>query len=376
MWRKNIRVSLHCQRLLSSEPSNAKKLKILKKENLQEGKFKSSRELAIELSQNILYYDPKKDSSGLIAINKPAGVAIQSREEEIGVEGALPELQAILKVKDLQLVKSVQRYASGCILLSTKDQGTNQIKKALRRASQDKVFTDTYYVLTHGLPRKDFIQETVDRKLQTIRNLESPLSKKGHAMEPFLDRILVSKSQLDKKENNIKRITVEASVISKSSNGTSSLFRVEATSVMNNFIPVYCADMLSPILGDEMFSYRVRQFMGKLVHVKPQLAPHQKTVNLPEWFLSKIGLSPGEEKLIPLHLHLGRVCLPKYFGKDKHLIINAPPRPFFQGTADMLGISLSKLEYDVEEWRTYKSVGQKKSKKSGPIIDILVPNEN
>ena len=39
--------------------------------------------------------------------------------------------------------------------------------------------------------------------------------------------------------------------------------------------------------------------------------------SLPPWMLELIGLRPGDSDMIPVHLHLFRVHLPNYHGKDK-----------------------------------------------------------
>ena len=80
--------------------------------------------------------------------------------------------------------------------------------------------------------------------------------------------------------------------------------------------------------------------MGKMVKVDYTLLPdaNSNLQNLPKTLLSKLGLHQYEEHLLPLHLHLGRVRLPDFFGYQKDLVIHAPPRPFFLGTAEMLNI--------------------------------------
>ena len=39
--------------------------------------------------------------------------------------------------------------------------------------------------------------------------------------------------------------------------------------------------------------------------------------SLPPWMLQLMGLRPGDEDVIPVHLHLFRVHLPNYYGKEK-----------------------------------------------------------
>ena len=44
--------------------------------------------MAQDLSKNIVYYDKKYDKSGLIVINKPAGVPLKSSKDAIGLESS------------------------------------------------------------------------------------------------------------------------------------------------------------------------------------------------------------------------------------------------------------------------------------------------
>merc|ERR1712110_1239807 len=105
---------------------DTQKLKVLRDAYLFEGKYKSSQEMAKDLAKNIVYYDKKKDKSGLIVINKPAGVPLKTSKDAIGLEDAMPELSQLLGVEKITVVKSVHKYASGCVLLSSKEDRVNQ----------------------------------------------------------------------------------------------------------------------------------------------------------------------------------------------------------------------------------------------------------
>ena len=87
------------------------------------------------------------------------------------------------------------------------------------------------------------------------------------------------------------------------------------------------------------YSYRVKSFMNKMIRVNTCHAPdgNANPSHLPEWLLKKLGLKPEEEGTLPLHLHLGRIYLPAYFGEKNDLCITSAPRPYFMGTAEFLG---------------------------------------
>ena len=181
-----------------------------------------------------------------------------------------------------------------------------------------------------------------------IRNEDNQLARNNKRKEPVINRILVSKTQFSskkgtlRKDNELWRYNVKSNVLSKSQDGKSALFSIEPNSTKWNFLAVYAADMLSPVIGDQLYSYRVKSFMNKKVRVNTSHAPdaNANPSHLPEWLLKKLGLKPEEEGILPLHLHLGRIYLPGYFGEKNDLCITSAPRPYFIGTAEFLGIDL------------------------------------
>jgi len=66
---------------------------------------------------------------------------------------------------------------------------------------------------------------------------------------------------------------------------------------------------------------------------------------LPQNLLAELSIKPGQEVIIPTHLHLRRLILPHYLGKDSDFIIEAPLPSSFQWTCESLGLHPS---YDAE----------------------------
>jgi 23S rRNA-/tRNA-specific pseudouridylate synthase len=366
---------------MSTIPNKQEKAKLLQNLYLSEGKFKYRSELASHLASNILYYEPKKESSGLIVVNKPAGVPSKGADQDdptsFGLVDVMPEFAALMNVDKATVVKSVQRYASGCVILSTKEQGINQVKNALSRQSRSCSFGQTFLALTYGVPRKDSNEEVVDYIQENIRDETNNMTGKRMS-EPVISRILKSQTSMKKKgEGAFNRVSVTGQVLSKSQDGRAALYRIESSTTNRNFINVYCADMLSPVLGDELFSYRVSTLLGKMVRVSPQRAPdsNAKSQTLPAWFLDRLGLHPGQEGCLPLHLHLSRVHLPSYFGANRNLTINAPLQPYFLGSADGLGIDIPNDDIvNDKELRTFKLVQTKAKKpKTTSECEIIPP---
>ena len=80
---------------------------------------------------------------------------------------------------------------------------------------------------------------------------------------------------MNKKElPSITRVQVHSSVLSRSGRGPASLVSVHPTSTSQHFVQVYLADLLSPVLGDEMYSYRSKMVMGVMTKVGHERSPH------------------------------------------------------------------------------------------------------
>lgn len=59
---------------------------------------------------------------------------------------------------------------------------------------------------------------------------------------------------------------------------------------------------------------------------------------LPQDLLAALSIKPGQEIIIPTHLHLRRLILPHYLGKDSDFIIEAPLPSSFQWTCKSLDL--------------------------------------
>lgn len=59
---------------------------------------------------------------------------------------------------------------------------------------------------------------------------------------------------------------------------------------------------------------------------------------LPQNLQAALSIKPGQEVIIPAHLHLRRLILPHYLGKDNDFIIEAPLPSTFQWTCESLDL--------------------------------------
>ena len=73
---------------------------------------------------------------------------------------------------------------------------------------------------------------------------------------------------------SISRVHVHSAVVSRSGRGPAALVSVQPTSTSGHFALVYLADLLSPVLGDEVYGYRAKMIMGVMTRVGHERAPH------------------------------------------------------------------------------------------------------
>ena len=61
---------------------------------------------------------------------------------------------------------------------------------------------------------------------------------------------------------------------SQSHRGPAALVSVQPTSTSGHFVQVYLSDLLSPVLGDDMYSYRAKMVMNVMTKVGHERSPH------------------------------------------------------------------------------------------------------
>ena len=73
-------------------------------------------------------------------------------------------------------------------------------------------------------------------------------------IEPVIERILVNDKLFKRRDQKLKRIAVNAEIVSKSPKGQSTLVKIEPSSLQYSFIQIYMADLLSPIIGARLLN--------------------------------------------------------------------------------------------------------------------------
>ena len=333
----------------------------------KESNFISKTLLAKELKESIVLNDSKL--SGLVAINKPYGLSVlPSETDNVSLTCALPELASLLDVPEISVIKSSGKFISGVTLLSTKGKKTtDHIKKCLNRNRSNQKITDKYLAITNGIPKTFGALETVDMALETISTKES--IKGGVCKEPVIYKELFSQTKLRqakeyRKNKNpepkqIRRVSVVTDLLARSRGNSTALVSIQPNSTDWNFICVYLAHLLAPIIGDSLFSYRVKTVFGKATKVDHRNSPIGYVPNyLPREILGDLGITASDEMHLPLHLHHFRTHLSGFEG-NKGLNIYAPLPKYFDQSMKSLKISL-----DINELESSDSISDYKSVKS------------
>ena len=176
------------------------------------------------------------------------------------------------------------------------------------------------------------------------------------------------KSQKSRFEKTISRFTIKTKTLCKAEGNTAAIVSAEPTTVIWNLLQVYFAEMLSPVLGDTMYGYRVKTVMGKRIKISHANSPNAYDVGqrLPPWVFNQLGLKLSDEGVLPVHIHLFRTSILDFYGKGKHLKIHAPLPPYFKMTAESLKLPLRYDQWVETDEIQYKTIAHNKADKPNP----------
>jgi 23S rRNA-/tRNA-specific pseudouridylate synthase len=74
------------------------------------------------------------------------------------------------------------------------------------------------------------------------------------------------------KRGDIKPVTVTTTVLKYGDHKTA-LVEIQTSSIKWNFLRIYCADLMIPILGDHLYSCRIQSIMGVPTKIDISHAP-------------------------------------------------------------------------------------------------------
>ncbi|XP_051175863.1 ribosomal large subunit pseudouridine synthase C-like isoform X2 [Leptopilina boulardi] len=307
--------------------------------------WKSVNEFSEFLVQNVIY-----NKDGLVAINKPYGIAARNRDDKdrksrylqeslnkisnevnYTLTNSLPYIAKHLGYEKLTLVKAPERYMTGVTLLAADKSVEDAILSTEHRALTLKKLTKSYWIVTTRP-----CEETIGKKQLGLKLLKSPCKKFERPV--FVD----TWSKMDIKRQDVKMIDIEHKLLSNSKMNLSSLIEMKVTTRKYHAIRLFAATKLhSPVLGDNNHGSRIQNIMGTWMTVNPFLDSVSQPPILNEKLLKALNLSELMQNIIPVHIHLRQVELLHYLKRGKSLNIQAPLFPEFSWTFDTLGFELS-----------------------------------
>ncbi|KAM4651932.1 mitochondrial mRNA pseudouridine synthase RPUSD3-like [Discoglossus pictus] len=279
-------------------------------------------EICEHLMRNIVHR-----TGPLVAFNKPPGLSIAGKQEEVSVMLLLTDLQQRLGLREeLHVVKAAPKESSGVVLLSTCHQTTKHMEDFYAKCRKVARPVTTYCAVTVGVPSPPEGEINVALKVERIEEY--------NMVVPVMDP---SKGSLERRE--VKRTQTRYKVLDHAEG--CALVQLQPMSVFQAQLQVHASLKFCPLLGDHTYSARVGKVLGEDIYVPVDIALPRTQV-LEEPLLRRMRLTPQQMHRLPLHLHLHQLLLPSCpTGGDPALLTALPP-PFFQRTLQLLGLNLKE----------------------------------
>ncbi|XP_045605802.1 mitochondrial mRNA pseudouridine synthase RPUSD3 [Procambarus clarkii] len=307
--------------------------------------WKTKLQLAEHLKSTEVY-----NSGGLIALCKPYGIAqVRGVSSDSGpqtvvqilnsggipdhvptVGATIPVLKELYGASHLEVIRSAERWSSGLMLLCTSPELADKVHKSLRRSRTLQQPPLTYWAVTVSLPQPVSAASKAACKLEYVNNIGK------------VPVILKNYTQASLKRGEVKLSVVEHQTLIYNKNTGAALVEVNTHSARWHFLRVWLAHSFSPILGDALYSSRVKMIAGKKLHVSPHNLTSYEPQMIPEELYSKLELPSQAKDMIPCHLHLAKVRLAQFNNDKSDLIISAQPPDFFMWTCRQLGLMSSE----------------------------------
>lgn len=263
-------------------------------------------------SQRMLLY---KDSN-VVAINKPAGIAVHDGP------GLTQTLTSYLPLWQYEahsppnIAHRLDKDTSGVLLLSRDAEAATR----LRRLFEDKMILKNYCAVTVNVPEK--VEGSIEVPL-AVKDL-STSNKQG------MHRVVLRTDKSDMFSEELAGTTLPGGLqlawtkykVLSSYNQRCSLVDLELITGFKHQLRVHLADgLLCPVLGDNKFA-------GPLLRKYPALKKKLQ-------FMGSVGYTKGY-----MYLHAYQLQIIDYFGAQQPLTITAPLPPYFVQTLKSSGLKI------------------------------------
>ncbi|XP_020651111.3 mitochondrial mRNA pseudouridine synthase RPUSD3 isoform X1 [Pogona vitticeps] len=286
---------------------------------LEPGKPRSREELLKLLETSVIHRD-----DSFVAINKPPGLPVAGRPEELTLLSLLPDLSQKLDLpRDLQVIRAAGKESSGLVLLSSCQSTIRDAHNFYIQSRSAKQPTATYYAICTRIPAALEGNICTFLKMMQVEgfNLVVPVASPSHR-------------SIKRKE--VKNTLTRYKVLD--SREGCALLQLQPMTVFSSQLLVHLTLIFSPVLGDHVYSARVGTVLGQ-----PFLLPAESTLPrtqiLEESLLNRLCVQQRHVHRLPLHLHLHQLLLPAAGSSSSNPVLTAPPPPFFLKTLHLLGLT-------------------------------------
>jgi len=304
--------------------------------------WESKQEFAQHLKDSQIY-----NKDGLIALCKPYGISKSGSIKKDGqtdsivqtinmagqseyyysIQDTIPLLSEMYKVKDLEIIKTCERWSSGVVLLSSKTKTKEKFHKIVSRIKPAQITAYSYLALTIGRP----MPETFSKKVGICLDYVAKIGKVPIIKEK------INKNAIERGE--IRSNVVDHSILHYNDETEAALLKINTQIQKWHFLRVWMAHCYSPILGDNIYNGRVKTLAGRRILISPQNNTSYNPMELPLAMANKLGIPENALEIIPCHLHLHEVTLPGYLSNKRDLVIRAPTPNYFNWTCEQMGLS-------------------------------------
>ncbi|XP_028908059.1 mitochondrial mRNA pseudouridine synthase RPUSD3 isoform X1 [Ornithorhynchus anatinus] len=256
----------------------------------------------------------------LVTLNKPQGLAVIGKPGDVTVHSVLPELSQRLGFdQPLEVVKSAEKESSGLVLLSGCPKTSENLRNYFIWSHRAKRPAVTYRAITVGIPNP------FEGEVKTALKLEQKWGEKW---------LLPVKDSFRRKQDDTKTTMSWYRVLD--SKWDCALVQLQPLSAFSGQLLVHMMLKLCPVLGDHKYSAFVGTALGQRFLLSPDTMPQKQHQVLDERLLHRLHLTQQQMSLVPIHLHLHQLLLPKKGLKPGHNVLTAPPPPFFVQTLERL----------------------------------------
>ncbi|XP_044307812.1 mitochondrial mRNA pseudouridine synthase RPUSD3 [Varanus komodoensis] len=285
----------------------------------------------------------------LVAFSKPPGLPVSGKPGELTFLSLLPDLSQKLGLpQDLQVIKAAVKESSGLVLLSGCPNTCLLLQDFYTKSRRAKCPAATYCAVTTRIPAALEGEVRTGLKLMPVEDFDLVVP-------------VASPSQRSLERREVKNTRTLYKVLD-SCDGCA-LLQLQPLSAFTGQLLVHLTLILSPVLGDHVYSSRVGTVLGE-----PFLLPAETTLPrtqiLEESLLKKLHVQQQQVHRLPLHLHLHQLLLPTAASSSTTTVLTAPLPPYFLQTLSLLGLALPQ---DKQGEKTSKALAQIQKPQPTPV---------